>query len=112
MYIGNSLSLCIRDMIEYKISPDKVFLITSRNIKDEKDFKSAVQDSLFYWDSNVDLGKEIANKLFKEGKIYSPLANGNSAPDITEHHWFDEYGNKLEFEIHKKPSDLKKFSLK
>jgi len=114
MYIGRSLSLCISEMIEYKINPKDVFIISSWNFSNKEGFEECITQCRDYWRENYDLGKEIALKLFSEGRIYSPAAEGNPRPDLRDGVgiWTDLEGNTLEFSLPIKDSKVEKIKLR
>ena len=101
MLTGLSLSLCIADIINGRISESEVSrLITGTKAEDEQDFKEVIElYRKLYWSEHPDRAEEIARRFWDAGKLVQPRVKGDYAPDIRRGHWRDEDGSYIYFSM-------------
>lgn len=77
MKVGLSLSLCIRDILEGKVSLDEVErIVTSTKCRTPADWTWLLENyRREYWGKDPDLGEKIARQLLAAGKIEQPRMN-------------------------------------
>jgi len=94
--IGLSVSLCVRDIAEGKVSINDVEkIIGGTNAQTPEDIDYLIESyKMIYWRSSK--AEEICRKLFAEGKIEQPRTEGNPPPHIANGHWVKDL-SELEF---------------
>ena len=94
MKIGLSLSFCIADIINGKVSEGSVAKIIAGTMCNTLDDWRKVEESYrdVYWKTNPDLGSAIMYRLLAFGKVEQPRLEGKRVPHIRHGHWIDESG--------------------
>ena len=74
MKIGLSLSFCVKDILQGKVSLDEVeFLVVGTCIEDNEEWEMAKEKyANAYWYDNKEEGKRIAQFLWENDKIHQP----------------------------------------
>jgi hypothetical protein len=88
-YTGLSLSFCVKDICQGKVSINQVEkIITGTMAKSNDDWdnllKSYCQN---YWYDYPEMAKSIVNQLKESGKILQPRLEGIDAPLIYDGYW-------------------------
>lgn len=90
--IGLSLSKCICDVLDGRISVKQIDKIVARTrITDEYSLDSVMQSyRQSFWHRDPDRGERIARAMFKAGKIEQPRLHDNYTwPSNDEGHWVE-----------------------
>ena len=87
--IGLSLSLCISDIINGRVSEADVVSIES-GTKAENDYQWAQlvdQYCKHYWHNDPDRARRLVSRFRAEDRIYQPRLTGGEARNISLGHW-------------------------
>ena len=79
-----SLSFCVKDIVEGKVAIEDVdYIITGTKIENGLDWQRVVKlYSRYYWQTNPDMGREVATRLMEAGKLFQPRVWGLGFPKI------------------------------
>lgn len=96
--VGQSLSRCVRSILDKEVNIDDVFVVISRTRISTRDkLREVMEEYTFRGDATSLYGYDIedimtvAYKLWDDGKLHQPrlFDNGWQFERIAEHVWFD-----------------------
>jgi hypothetical protein len=89
MLIGLSLSFCISDIINGRVDKNDVsFIISGTRIMCDHDLSEVIATYAKYnWQTNPELGMEIARQFYNRGMILQPRVLGYNAPHVADGWW-------------------------
>ncbi len=86
-YIGLSLSLCIKDILDRLVKEDDVYaLVTGIEVRDNDWTWLIDYYGRHYWGNNPEAAA-ILYRLINSGRIVQPRVNGQVPPTLTNGHW-------------------------
>ncbi|MEI7669990.1 MAG: hypothetical protein WCJ33_07900 [Pseudomonadota bacterium] len=96
-YIGLSLSFCVSDVLEGKISFDQIVrIVASTSCATTEEWDSAIAHYCkYYWSENPQEAKRIVYQLLSENKIEQPRLQNLPYNNLDGGHWQNEEGEKV-----------------
>ncbi len=96
--IGLSISLCIMDVIEGRVDPDKIEKIIGRTATKPHMIEGLI--GIYrtdYWRRNPDAAEQLFRKLYAEGKIEQPGLTTGRVPFVRNTGYWVEREDQIEW---------------
>lgn len=86
-FIGLSVSICIKDIIEGRMEASNVLLIVGGTRVTKDDLPTLCESYRVYWHYNPEYAAELLKDFYCNGKLVQPRLLDLQGPNIMRGHW-------------------------